>query len=275
MRFGVAFPAYIDIYKEIAELERIGFDSAWLFDSPMVYSDVYATMALAAEHTSRITLGTAVSVARNRVAPVTAHSIATINQLAPGRTILGFATGNTARRVMGMPPVGLADFRREVEVITAMLKGGVGDYVENGRTSKVRLVHQEDGFIRLEPRIPVYVGAFGPKALALAGELGDGLITSAPSGDALKGIIAQAEVGRLKASRKEPFPVVAMLGAYVTLDGEASDSPAVREALGPQVLSFLRYALDTFAGPESSMPPSMADFAAAVRELPEPRHLHL
>src|SRR5947209_1772403 len=143
MRFGVAFPAYIDIYREIAAIERLGFDSAWLFDSPMVYSDVYATMTLAAEHTTRITLGTAVSVARNRIAPVTAHSIATINQLAPGRTILGFATGNTARRVMGMPPVSLKHFRHELQVISTMLKGEVADYSEDGRTSKVRLVHPD------------------------------------------------------------------------------------------------------------------------------------
>jgi alkanesulfonate monooxygenase SsuD/methylene tetrahydromethanopterin reductase-like flavin-dependent oxidoreductase (luciferase family) len=275
MKFGVAFPAYIDIYKEARELEAIGFDSCWLYDSPMVYSDVYATMALAAFHTSRIVLGTAVSVAQNRIAPVTAHSIATINELAPGRTVLGFATGNTARRVMGMSPVSLSEFRRECETIRDLLRGGVATYHEGSRSSKVRLVHQEDGFIRLKPRIPFYVGATGPKTTALAGAVGDGLITSAAIGLELKKSVDNARAGRAAAGVGEPFKVVAMLGTYVTAPGEAPDSSSAREALGPQILAFLRYALDNFHGARSEMPEYLSAFAAEVDKIPEPRHLQL
>ncbi|HVA68877.1 MAG TPA: LLM class flavin-dependent oxidoreductase [Candidatus Binataceae bacterium] len=275
MRFGVAFPSYIDIYKEARELETIGFDSCWLYDSPMVYSDVYATLALAAFQTSRIMLGTAVSVAQNRIAPVTAHSIATINELAPGRTSLGFATGNTARRVMGMPPVTMGEFRRECETIRDLLRGGVATYHEGARSSKVRLVHQADGFIRLNPRIPFYVGATGPKTTALAGEVGDGLIASAAIGMELKQSIDNARAARAAAGITEPFKVVAMLGAYVTAPGEAPDSSDAREALGPMILAFLRYALDNFRGARSEMPEYLAAFAAEVDKIPEPRHLQL
>jgi 5,10-methylenetetrahydromethanopterin reductase len=273
MKFGVALPAYADIYKEARELEDLDFDSCWLFDSPMVYSDVYASLALAATHTSRIRLGTATAVARNRIAPVTAHSIATINQLAPGRVVLGFATGNTARRVMGMPPVGIADFRREVETITTMLRGGTARYHEDGRESEVRLVHQSHGFICVDPPVPVYVGAMAPKALAIAGEFGDGLITG--GGAALRENIARVRSARPKARAADPFEVVTILTAYVTAPGEAPDSQAAREALGPGILSFLRYALDTFKGPRDAMDRNLAAFAADVERLPAPRHLSL
>ena len=61
----------------------------------MLYSDIYATMALVAEHTKRIRIATGIVVPSNRIAPVTAHSVATINQMAPGRVILGIGTGFT------------------------------------------------------------------------------------------------------------------------------------------------------------------------------------
>src|SRR5204863_189871 len=81
--------------------EDLGFTSAWFYDSQMLNSDVYATLTLAAEHTKRIRIGTGIAVPSNRIAPVTAHSIATINQLAPGRTMLGIGTGFTGRNMMG------------------------------------------------------------------------------------------------------------------------------------------------------------------------------
>ena len=93
MDYGIAFPSYIDAWREAAAAEAAGFTHAWFFDSQLIYSDVYATMALAAEHTSRIVLGTLVSIPSNRLSAVTASAIATINHLAPGRVVLGLGTG--------------------------------------------------------------------------------------------------------------------------------------------------------------------------------------
>ena len=94
--------------------EDLGFTSVWFYDSQMLYSDIYATMALVAEHTKRIKIGTGIAVPSNRIAPVTAHSIATINQMAPGRAMLGIGTGFTGRNMMGLPPVRLDDLREHV-----------------------------------------------------------------------------------------------------------------------------------------------------------------
>ena len=58
MDYGIAFPSYIDAWRDAAAAEAAGFTHAWFFDSQLIYSDVYATMALAAEHTSTIKLGT-------------------------------------------------------------------------------------------------------------------------------------------------------------------------------------------------------------------------
>ena len=98
MDIGIAFPSYIDAWREVQAAEEAGFTHAWFFDSQLIYSDVYATMALAAQHTSRIRLGTLVAIPTNRIAPVTASAIATINKLAPGRVTLAMGTGYTGRQ---------------------------------------------------------------------------------------------------------------------------------------------------------------------------------
>ena len=79
-------------------------------DSQMLWSDVYASLALAADRTDTINLGTGVAVSGTRPAAVSAAGIATINALAPGRTFFGVGSGNTARRIMGMPPQKIAEF---------------------------------------------------------------------------------------------------------------------------------------------------------------------
>jgi len=275
MKFGVAFTSYIDNYKEAREIEAMGFDSAWFFDSQMVYSDVYATMALAAANTSRIRLGTATSVARNRIAPVTAHSIATINQLAPGRVALGFATGNTGRRMMGMKPVGVKDFCEEAETVRNLLRGGTARYREGDRESTIKLLHQRDGFICLDPPVPVLIGAEGPKLQAFAAKNADGIITFAASKAALAAAAEHTRSTRRQAGIKQPFEIIAMLGAYVTAPGEASDSAAACAALGPQILAILRYMVDTFPGTRETMPEPLASFATEVARLPKPLNMSL
>ena len=86
MELGICVASRVDDIDYVVEAERLGFTHAWFADSQMIWSDVYATMALAAQRTSTIRIGTGVSVAATRPAPVTAASMATINQLAPGRT---------------------------------------------------------------------------------------------------------------------------------------------------------------------------------------------
>ncbi len=275
MKFGIAFTSYIDNYKEVREVEAMGLDSAWFFDSQMVYSDVYAAMALAAVNSSRIRLGTATSVARNRIAPVTAHSIATINQLAPGRVALGFATGNTGRRMMGMKPVGVKDFCEEAETIRSLLRGGTARYREGDRESTIKLLHPRDGFVCIDPPVPVLIGAEGPKLQTFAAQKADGVITFGGSTEVFAQTAANMRAARRQAGVNEPFEIVAMLGAYVTAPGEAPDSPAAREALGPQILAIMRYALDTFSGPRETMPEPLASFAAEVARLPKPLNMSL
>ena len=179
MKFGVTVVPRITDWQLFVDLETMGYDCAWAADSQMLYSDAYAVLALAAANTSRIRLGTGVSVAGVRLAPVTAHSIATINKLAPGRTFLGIGTGHTAMRVMGKDPVKAREFRDYLRVLRALLHGQEVDYaLGDGAKTDIRFLHPKEGFIDVEHPVPIYVAADGPLALKAAGAYGDGRVCS-------------------------------------------------------------------------------------------------
>ena len=82
MELGVCIASHIGDVDYAVEAEALGYSHAWFADSQMLWSDCYATLALAADRTSTIRLGTGVAVTGTRPAPVTAASIATINALA-------------------------------------------------------------------------------------------------------------------------------------------------------------------------------------------------
>lgn len=244
MRFGIVGPATPDMPAYCAAAEALGFDDAWLFDSHMVYSDVYVIMALCAQQTRLMTLGTGVAVAPSRIAPVTAHSIATLNRLFPGRMVLGLGTGNTGRRTMGFAPMSFRDFRDYVRTVKGLLRGETVDYREGDTVRPIRLMHPDRGVIELDGPIPVLLGAFAPKAMELTGEVGDGWITFWGGPDDVRAARKLLDRGAAKAGRDlaaDGFRTVCFHNVYVTRPGERVDSDQARMAVGPSIFSALRY----------------------------------
>jgi 5,10-methylenetetrahydromethanopterin reductase len=244
MRFGIVAPPAPDAPHWSRVAEELGFESTWLFDSHMVYADVYATLALCAARTRRMIVGTGVAVAPSRIAPVTAAAIATLNQFYPGRAILGLGTGNTGRRTMGLPPMKLSAFKEYARVVKGLLQGETVEYTEDGITRPIRLIHPDRGIVNLDGPIPVCLAAFAPNAIQFAGELGDGFITIfAPPAD-VAAARTLLEKGAAKAGRDlraDGFRTICHEAIYVTRPGERSDSDDAKHAVGPSVLCSLRY----------------------------------
>ena len=249
MKFGVTVVPRVSDWKLFVDLEAMGYDAAWAADSQMLYSDAYATLALAAVNTSRIRLGTGVSVAGVRLAPVTAHSIATINTLAPGRTFLGIGTGHTAMRVMGKDPVKARDFREYLRVLRALLHGQEVDYAladgaqGDGRTD-IRFLHPDQGFIDVEHPVPIYVAADGPLALKTAGAYGDGRVCSHnQTKTRLQKSLDTMREGASAVGRTLPgdFYTTALSYACVLQPGESMTSDRVIDEIGPMAAATLHY----------------------------------
>ena len=179
MDYGIGIPSYIDAWRDVKAAEEAGFSHAWFYDSQLIYSDVYATMALAAQNTSRIKLGTLVAFPTKRIAPVTASAIATINKLAPGRVVLAMGTGYTGRNTMGLTQMSVDSLREYTQQVKGLLAGEDVLYREGDKERWVRLVHaDQDQFINIKDPIPVFVAANGPRALEIVGELADGWVTT-------------------------------------------------------------------------------------------------
>lgn len=276
MDIGLCVASKIDDIGYVALAEQLGYSHAWFADSQMIWSDCYACLALAATQTSTIKLGTGVSVVGTRTAPVTAHSIATINRLAPGRTFLAVGNGNTAWRLMGHKPVTLARFAEELRVMRELLDGDETALTVRNDTTQIRFQMPELGFIALEPRIPLYVSGFGPKAQALAGRYGDGLVMSIPAETwAMERTMSQVRSGAAEADRTlgDDFLTCSLTCAVVLDAGEDLTSDRVIAECGPFVASSLHYAYDKARQYGTEPPRHLADiweeYAAQVEKEPE------
>jgi alkanesulfonate monooxygenase SsuD/methylene tetrahydromethanopterin reductase-like flavin-dependent oxidoreductase (luciferase family) len=180
MQFGICVMAEVDEIEFYAHAENLGYDSVWVTDSQMIFSDCYAVLALAAQRTRRIRLGTGTSICGTRIPPVHVAAMATLNKLAPGRVHMGIGTGNTAMRAMGQRPMKLAEYDEYLAVLAALLRGEVVDYRYRERVRPLKMLTDNKKYMSLEPKIPLYVSGFGPKAMELAGKHGDGLVFAIP-----------------------------------------------------------------------------------------------
>jgi 5,10-methylenetetrahydromethanopterin reductase len=152
-------------------------------------------LAAAAAATERITLAPLIVNPVTRHPAVLASSMATVDELAPGRTLLGLGSGDNAVRLLGLRPARVADFEDATRLIKSLL---AGESVEVGAARPAYLQHHRP--------IPVWIAAGGPRTLQMAGAYADGVFirvgTSPQSvGAALKEVRAGAErVGRDPAS---------------------------------------------------------------------------
>ena len=237
MDFGFSFLSTIDIPDDVAYAERMGFTHAWLYDTQMVCADVYQCLALCATKTSAIKLGTNVTNPASRIAPVTANSFATLNLLAPGRVIMGIGTGNTARRTLGMPAAKLATLRSHVETCRGLLNGETVPYTEGERRRMIRFLNPDDGWINLKDKVPILIAASGPRALELAGEIGDGVILFGAVGDSLlEYTMGHVRKGAERAGRRvEDLYILLLTASHVTTPGDTLES--MQSAVGAYVTS--------------------------------------
>jgi 5,10-methylenetetrahydromethanopterin reductase len=212
-----AFPPVPDTPAHIELAEQLGFDTAWVYDTPALQLDCWMTLALAAVRTSRIRLGPGVLIPSLRHPMVTASAIAHLVQLAGAeRVVVGIGTGFTGRRAMGRKPLRWADMGGHIGAVQQLLRGETVT-VDGAET---RMLHWPGQAPARPIEVPWVIGVNGPKGLDVARSLGCGVFTSRPRPGADHG----------------GLPSVTLLGFGTVLDeGESLDSPRVLAAAGPGV----------------------------------------
>jgi 5,10-methylenetetrahydromethanopterin reductase len=172
VRFGIGIFTAEPLPRVIEEVklaERLGYDSVWLLDSQLVGREVYATMAACAHATSRIKIASGVINTFTRHPTVAACAFATLDEMSPGRFILGIGRGDSAVRSFGLQPTKFSQFRQEVAMLRSLL---AGESLElNGREIKVKFVDPNN-----PPQVPIYIATGGPQSLRVAAQIADGVI---------------------------------------------------------------------------------------------------
>ena len=154
--------------KDARRLESLGWDYGFIPSSPLLARDPYVMLAAALQATERIRLGPLIENPVMRQPAVIAGSIATVDELAPGRAWLGMGVGDTAVRLMGKRPATVAELADSVRVIRKLL---AGERVEVGAARPASLRHAA--------HVPVWIAAGGPRTLRMAGAVADGVFIRA------------------------------------------------------------------------------------------------
>ena len=273
---GICVPSHVGDIDYIVRAEELGYSHAWLADSQMIWSDCYAALALAADRTSTIKLGTGVAITGTRPASVNAAGIATINAIAPGRTFFGIGAGNTAMRIMGLPPQRIKDFETYLKELRPLLRGEEAFMSVNGAEIPIRHVMPDKGFVNFEDRIPVYVSGFGPKSLSLAGRYGDGAVLALPGSAAMMtNIWSMLEKNAPADFHRDEFYTTALTAMIVKEKGEHVDSQRIKEECGAMAMASLHYAYDQWRNfghqPPNAVSSVWEDYTKMLAEFPEDR----
>lgn len=176
--FGVRVPPCDTVTRTadcIVRAEHAGFQTAWVPDSQFLFRDAWMTLGAAAPVTGRIRLATGVTNVRTRHPSVTAAALQSLEEVAPGRAVLGIGTGDSSVKALGFGPTPLAEVERACSDIRTLGRGGSVDEPE--RSMRLR-----DATGRVPP---IFVAATGPRALRLAGAIADGVLIMAGTSPAL------------------------------------------------------------------------------------------
>ena len=164
MRVSCAFPTTESSPADIALAEEIGYERAWLYDTPQQSPDVWMSLALAAERTSRIGLGPGVLVPHLRHPMTNAAATATLVGLAPGRVAVSFGTGFTGRRAMGYRAIPWSFMSAYIDAYCGLLRGDVIEW----EGARMQMLHPDGSAPPRPIDVPVLIGALGPKGRAVA-----------------------------------------------------------------------------------------------------------
>jgi probable F420-dependent oxidoreductase len=241
-------------FLELVQLsEKHGFEYAWTYDSHILWQESYATLPIVADRTERIKLGHFVTNPGIRDATITASWYATMQDLSNGRMVMGIGRGDSSRRVVGLKPVKVADF----EARCAMMKE-----LMNGRKVAWNDKELELTWVRSElPEIEMWIAGYGPKALAVAGRVGDGVIIQLADPQIIQWIMDTARKSAEEAGR-DPSALKCIVGAPSKV---TDDLPKARDEVRwfPAMVSNHVMDLIEKYGFESEIPAALTDYVKA------------
>ncbi|PXX07314.1 LLM class flavin-dependent oxidoreductase [Mycolicibacterium moriokaense] len=252
MKISAQFATSLHSPADVEVAEHLGYDRAWLFDTPHESPDVWMMLALAAERTTTIGLGPGVLVPTLRHPMVNASAAAALAALAPGRVAVAFGVGFAGARAMGAAPATWSYVRDYVRAFRGLLSGARVEW----QGTRMQMMHPVGHAPERPIDIPILISALGPKGVEVATELADGLFTVN---------------GETRYAAQFSWAALGVHGT-VLADGEALDSVRVQAAAGPgNALAY--HAAYEFGGDVTALPGGDVWLDIINQSPPQDRHL--
>ena len=257
MDFGVTVlpdPPFSRWLELIQLAERHGFGYAWTYDSHVLWQESIPMLAVAARETSTIKLGHFVTNPATRDPTVLASSYATLQDLSDGRMVMGVGRGDSAVRFIGRQPMKVAEFEQALAMIHEFMNG--------------REVHWNDKDLQLKwvrpelPPIPVWVAGYGPKALAVAGHVGDGVIIQLADPEIIQWIMGTARRAAEEAGR-DPDALKCIVGAPAHISDDIADAREQVRWFPAMVSNHIVDLIGRYGADGSIVPKALTDYVQA------------
>ncbi len=221
MQFAVTLKLDMPPARNLAlaqQAEAAGFSYGWVFDSHVLWQDPYTMLTLIASGTERMRLGTCVTNPAVRDVTVTASALATLNRISGGRMDLGIGRGDSSRRVLGKKPTTLADLEAATLKIRALATGQ--EVAHEEQPVRLPWACQDPcgpacaGRCDEAPQLPIWIAAYGPKALHLTGRIADGVILQFADPNLIRWCLGFLHEGA-RAAGRDPARIKVMAAAPV------------------------------------------------------------
>jgi probable F420-dependent oxidoreductase len=228
--------------------EEHGFDWGWTYDSHILWQESIPLLTLAAANTTTLRLGHCVTNPGTREPTVLASAYATLNEISNGRMFMGIGRGDSSRRVIGLEPVKMAEFERSLRMIKDLMNGRPVEW--NGKELELT-------WAKGRPEIPMFVAGYGPKALGVAGRVGDGVVIQLADPEIVEWIMGIARRSA-KAEGRDPDALRPIVCAPAFVGEDMAHARDQVRWFPAMVSNHVMDLLQRY--PESELPPALYEY---------------
>ena len=244
--------------SRLVELFRLaeshGFEYGWTYDSHVLWQESFPLLTLAVQATTTMKFGHCVTNPATRDPTVLASGYATLQDISNGRMVMGIGRGDSAVRYIGDKPVRVAEFERRL----AMIKGFM-----NGREVEWNEKELQLKWVRPElPEIPMWVAGYGPKALSVAGRVGDGVIIQLADPVIIQWIMDTARKAAEEAGR-DPSALQCIVCAPSHISDDIADARDQVRWFPAMVSNHVMDLIERYGTDGSAVPRALTDYVEA------------
>jgi probable F420-dependent oxidoreductase len=255
LTFGVTVlpdPPHTRFLELLRLAEENGFEYGWTYDSHILWHDGYPLLTLLAANTEKLKFGHCVTNPGTREPTVTASSYATLHAISGGRAVLGIGRGDSARRVIGYKPVKMAEFESSCQMIKDLMNGRPVEW--NGKELQLE-------WAQGRPKIPLYIAAYGPRALGVAGRIADGVIIQLADPVIIQWIMEQARAAASEAGR-DPDELECLVCAPSMLTDDIAEAREATRWFPAMVSNHVMDLIERY-GEDSEIPKDLTEYVKA------------